>query len=141
MEKANADATATKSFSMLLQVLFAIVALSLAAVGLYGMLAFTVVRRTPEIGIRMALGAQRSDVRRMIVTQGMGIVAIGLALGLGGALAAGRLLGSLLFGVGPTDPLTFIWVPIALAAVAMVACYLPARRASRVDPVVALGAE
>ncbi|MGH7475989.1 MAG: ADOP family duplicated permease [Longimicrobiales bacterium] len=141
MEQAVADATATQRFSMLLQLLFALVALSLSAVGLYGVLAFTVARRTAEIGIRMALGAERSDVRRMVVGQGMGIVAIALALGVGGALATGRVLGSLLFGVSAGDPVTYATVVGVLLAVALLACWVPARRASGVDPAEALRAE
>jgi ABC-type antimicrobial peptide transport system permease subunit len=123
---------------MLLQLLFALVALSLAAVGLYGVLAFTVARRTAEIGIRMALGAQRTDVRRMVVGQGMGIVAIAIALGVGGALATGRLLGSLLYGVSPRDPVTYATVVGVLLAMALLACWIPARRATRIDPMEAL---
>jgi predicted permease len=141
MEQAVADTTATQRFAMLLQLLFALVALSLSAVGLYGVLAFTVARRTTEIGIRMALGAKRADVQRMILKQGMGIVVIALALGVGGALAAGRLLGSLLFGVAPTDPPTYAIVVAVLLAVSLLACWIPARRASGVDPAEALRAE
>jgi putative ABC transport system permease protein len=138
MERALAESTATRRFSMLLQLLFALVALSLAAVGLYGVLAFTVARRTAEIGIRMALGAQRTDVRRMVVGQGMGIVAIAIALGVGGALATGRLLGSLLYGVSPRDPVTYATVVGVLLAMALLACWIPARRATRIDPMEAL---
>jgi putative ABC transport system permease protein len=141
MEQAVADDTATQRFSMLLQVLFALVALSLAAVGLYGVLAFTVTRRTAEIGVRMALGAERSDVLRMIVRQGMAIVAVALAVGVAGALASGRLLASLLFGVSPADPVTYTTVVGVLLVVALVACWIPARRASGVDPAEALRAE
>jgi putative ABC transport system permease protein len=138
MEQAVADATATRRFAMLLQSLFALVALSLAAVGLYGVLAFTVARRTAEIGIRMALGAERSTVRRMVVGQGMGLVAIAVALGVGGALVGGRLLGSLLFGISPRDPATYAIVAGVLLAVALLACWIPARRAARIDPMEAL---
>ena len=141
MEQAIDDATATQRFSMLLQLLFALLALSLAAIGLYGVLAFTVARRTSEIGIRMALGAKPSDMQRMVVTQGMGLVAIALALGIGGALATGRLLESLLFGVSPSDPVTYASVLVVLVAVALLACWIPARRASGVDPAEALRAE
>jgi predicted permease len=141
MEQAVADTTATQRFAMLLQLLFALVALSLSAVGLYGVLAFTVARRTGEIGIRMALGAQRSDVQRMVVAQGMGIVALGLALGVGGALATGRLLAALLFGVSPVDPVTYATVVGLLLAVALFACWIPVRRATGVDPAEALRAE
>jgi putative ABC transport system permease protein len=141
MDQAVADTTSTQRFSMLVQLLFGLVALSLAAVGLYGVLAFTVARRTAEIGIRMALGAQRSDVQRMVVGQGMGIVAIGLALGVGGAMGSGQLLRSLLFGVSPDDPGTYVAVVGVLLAVALLASWLPARRAARVDPMVALRTE
>ena len=141
MDQAVADATATQRFSMLLQTLFALVALSLSAIGLYGVLAFTVARRTAEIGIRLALGAQQSEVRRMVVRQGMSIVTIALGLGVAGALASGRLIGSLLFGVSPRDPGTYAAVVGMLIAVALLACWVPARRASRVDPAEALRAE
>jgi putative ABC transport system permease protein len=140
MEQVVAADTATRRFAMLLQLLFAIVALALSAVGLYGVLAFTVARRTGEIGIRMALGATRADIRRMVVGQGMGLVVIALALGMIGALATGRLLASLLFGVSPGDPLTYAVVLGVLMAVALLACWIPARRASGVDPAEALRA-
>jgi len=138
MERALAESTATRRFSMLLQSLFALVALSLAAVGLYGVLAFTVARRTAEIGIRMALGAERSDVQHMVVRQGIGLVAVAIGLGVGGALATGRLLASLLFGVSPVDPATYAVVVGLLLAVALLACWIPARRAARIDPMEAL---
>jgi predicted permease len=141
LEQVIADATATQRFSMVLQLLFALVALSLAAVGLYGLLAYTVARRAGEIGIRMALGAKRSDVQRLVVGQGMGIVAIALVVGVGGALAIGRVIGGLLFGVSPGDPATYATVVAVLLAVALLACWIPARRASRMDPAEALRAE
>jgi putative ABC transport system permease protein len=140
MEEAVADDTATRRFAMLLQLLFALMALALSAVGLYGVLAFTVARRTGEIGIRMALGATGADIRRMVVGQGMGLVAIALALGVIGALATGRVLGSLLFGISPRDPVTYAVVLGVLTAVALLACWIPARRASGVDPMEALRA-
>ena len=141
MEQAVMENTATQRLSMLLQLVFASVALTLAAVGLYGVLAFTVSRRTAEMGIRMALGAARADVQRMVVAQGMRMIAIAIAVGIAGALAAGRLLRGLLFGVSVTDPLTYAVVVGVLLAVAVVACWLPARRASAVDPAVSLRAE
>ena len=141
MEQAISEATATQRFSLLLQLLFAFVALSLAAVGLYGVLAFTVARRSAEIGIRMAFGAHRSDIRRMVVGQGMGIVAIGVALGTGCALLSGRLIEGLLFTVSPADPLTYAVVVVLLLVVALLACWIPARRASSVDPAEALRAQ
>jgi predicted permease len=141
LEQVVAGTTATRRFSMVLQLLFALVALSLAAVGLYGVLAYTVARRAGEIGIRMALGAKRSDVQRMVVGQGMGIVAVALVVGVGGALAIGRVIGSLLFGVSPSDPATYATVVGVLLAVALLACWIPARRASGVDPAEALRSE
>jgi putative ABC transport system permease protein len=120
---------------------FALIALLLAALGLYGLLAYSVSRRTQEIGVRVALGARPSDVRRMVVREGLRLVMGGLALGLLGAAAAARLLTSLLFGVRPVDPPTFAAVASLLLAVAALACLLPASRAARVDPAVALRAE
>ena len=117
---------------------FAGVALALAATGLYGVLAYSVTRRTREIGIRVALGARPGDVLKLVVAQGMLLTVTGLGIGLAGALLLTRFLSGLLFGVGATDPLTFAGVSALLAAVALLACYLPARRAARVDPVTAL---
>jgi putative ABC transport system permease protein len=117
---------------------FAALALLLAAIGIYGVLAQAVVQRTHEIGIRMALGAQARDVLRLIVGQGMSLTIAGIAVGLLGSFALTRLLASLLFGVGATDPATFLWIALLLAAVSFFACYLPARRAARLDPIKAL---
>src|SRR5262249_33189856 len=116
-------------------------ALLLAAIGLYGVLAFVVSRQTREIGVRMALGAKREQVLVLVAGRGMRLVAIGLALGLVSALGAARLLGSLLSDTRSYDPLTFVAVPMLLAAVSLAACYVPARRAATVDPVVTLRAE
>jgi predicted permease len=117
---------------------FALAALVLAAVGIYGVVAYGVVQRTRELGIRMALGAGGGPLLRMVIRQGMTPVLAGMALGLAGSLAAGRVLRSLLFGVGPSDPVTFVAVTFFLVAVALAAIYLPARRAARSDPMVAL---
>jgi putative ABC transport system permease protein len=119
-------------------VAFATLALGLAAVGIYGVMAYTVTQRTHEIGIRVALGAQREDVLRQVLTEGARLAALGLALGLAGSLAATRLIATMLFGVKPTDPLTFAAVGVILGSVTLAACYIPSRRATRVDPMVAL---
>jgi putative ABC transport system permease protein len=140
MEQLVSENTATQRFSMLLQAVFALIALSLSAVGLYGVLSFTVSRRTAEIGIRIALGAQQSGVRRMVIRQGLTIVLLAVALGVAGAFASARLLEGLLFGVTARDPLTYLVVVGVLVLVALVACWIPARRASTVDPVQALRA-
>jgi predicted permease len=118
--------------------IFSLVALSLTCVGLYGLLAFDIARRTGEIGIRMALGARRTDILRLVVGQGMRWTGSGMILGIFAALAAGSLIASLLFGIRKTDPLTFLGVAVVLFIAAALACYIPARRASRVDPMVAL---
>jgi hypothetical protein len=113
-------------------------ALLLACVGLYGLLSFEVARRTREIGIRMALGAERADVLRSIAVQGLRVTVVGVVAGIAGGAAVTRFLSSLLFGLEPSDPATFAGVSLILIAVALVACYLPARRATKVDPMVAL---
>ena len=110
----------------------------LASIGIYGVMAYTVAQRTNEIGIRMALGARPGDVSRLVVGQGMRLTLIGIGLGVVGALAVTRLMGTLLFNVAPNDPLTFIAVSAILAAVAFLAGWLPARRAARIDPLLAL---
>jgi ABC-type antimicrobial peptide transport system permease subunit len=120
---------------------FGALAVVLAAIGLYGVLAHTVAQRSREIGIRMALGARTQDVLVLVLRQGMTLVLIGIAVGLAGALALARLLSGLLFGITPTDPVTFTVVPLLLGAVALAACWLPARRATKVDPMEALRCE
>jgi putative ABC transport system permease protein len=136
------DATlVNRKFVMLLLGQFAAVALVLAGVGLFGVLSYAVSRRTREIGVRMALGARAADVLGMVVRQGMTLTAIGLVIGAGAALAATRGMAGLLFGVGASDPPTYVALALVLAAVALFACWLPARRAARVDPMVALRAE
>jgi ABC-type antimicrobial peptide transport system permease subunit len=117
---------------------FGLLALLLATVGIYGVLAYSVAQRTQEVGIRMALGASRASVLGLIVKQGMTLVGIGVCIGIVGALGLARLMASLLFGVKASDPLTFAAATLVLAAVAFVATYLPARRATAVDPVVML---
>jgi putative ABC transport system permease protein len=138
MEEYLAASVADRRVIALLLGSFAAVALALAATGLYGVLAYSVSRRTREIGIRVALGARPGDVLKLVVTQGMLLTLTGVAIGLAGGLLLTRFLSGLLFGVRPTDPLTFAGVSALLAAVALLACYLPARRAARVDPVTAL---
>jgi putative ABC transport system permease protein len=138
MESLISDSIAGPRFTLLVFSIFAGLALVLAAVGLYGVMSYTVAQRTAEIGIRMALGAQRRDVLRSVLGHGMMLTAIGLALGIAGALALTRATSKLLFGVSPTDPLTFVSIAVILAAVACLACYLPARKAMKVDPIVAL---
>jgi putative ABC transport system permease protein len=128
-------------FSILLLSLFAGLALVLAAVGLYGVLSYTVSQRTGEMGIRMALGASASDVRHLILVQGMKPALAGVAGGIIGALATTRLLSSMLFHVNPMDPITFATVAIGLMGVAVLACWIPALRATRIDPTVALRRE
>jgi ABC-type antimicrobial peptide transport system permease subunit len=132
------DSVARPRFVMVLVLLFAAVALILAAVGTYGVLSYAVAQRTREIGVRMALGAQIGQVLRMILGQGALLAGIGLLLGVVGAVGLRKVLASLLFGVTPTDPLIFAAVVALLALVSFVACYFPARRAARVDPLIAL---
>jgi predicted permease len=138
MEERLHDSLARRRFAMLLLGLFAALALILAAIGIYGVLAYTVNQRTHEIGIRMALGAQPGDILHLVIRQAVILVSIGIVIGLGGAFALTRVLASLLFGVSTTDSLTFTVISLLLGGIALVASYVPARRAARVDPMVAL---
>ena len=138
MEQRVAKSVAAKRFVMFLLGAFSVLALGLAAVGIYGVMAYLVTQRTQEIGVRMALGAQKRDVLRLVVGKGMVLAIIGTAIGLVASLALTRLMRSLLFEVTPTDGLTFVIVSVVLLTVALLACYIPARRATKVDPLVAL---
>src|SRR5256886_5738981 len=138
MGEVSADSVAARRFNMLLLAIFAGLALVLAAVGIYGVMSYAVTQRTQEIGIRMALGARAGDVLGLIIRNGMTLTLIGVVIGVGGVVALTRLLRTLLFGVTPTDALTFVTVSAVLIFVALLACYLPARRATKVDPLVAL---
>jgi putative ABC transport system permease protein len=138
MDQAFSESVAKTRLVMLLFGVFSMFALLLASIGIYGVIAYSVAQRTHEIGIRLALGAQTTDVRRMIVTQGMILTLTGAGLGLAGAFAATRVMRGLLYGVSATDPLIFIGVSLLLTVVALLACYIPARRATKVDPMIAL---
>jgi putative ABC transport system permease protein len=138
MEQAVARSVAARRFSMILLSVFAVLALVLAAVGIYGVISYSVAQRTREVGIRMALGAQTTDVLKLVVRDGLKLVVIGVAVGLVGAFMLTRLMTTLLFGVTPTDVVTYATVALTLIGVALAACYIPARRATKVDPLVAL---
>jgi predicted permease len=135
------DSIALKRLALMLLVVFAVVAVLLAAAGIYGVMAYAVTERTREIGIRMALGAQTRDVLRLVVWQGLKLTGVGVALGWAAALGLTRLMEKLLYGVSATDPLTFLAVPLLLAFVALLACWISARRATKVDPMIALRCE
>jgi putative ABC transport system permease protein len=141
MDRVVAEANAQPRFEMLLLTIFAAVALVLAAVGIYGVISYSASRRTHEIGVRMSLGASRGDVLVLIVRQGMWLSLAGSVTGIAGALLLSRLMTRLLYGVRPTDPATFLAVAMGLGLVAMLACYIPARRAMRIDPMAALRCE
>jgi len=136
-EKLSLEGAPRRAMAIMVGV-FAIVALLLAAVGTYGVMAYSVSERTPEIGIRMALGAERGDALALVLKHGVRLLLIGLPLGLGGAFALSGVLKSQLFGVSSSDPVTLVGVSLMLAGVTISACYLPARRAAKVDPMVAL---
>ncbi|MGH9837606.1 MAG: FtsX-like permease family protein [Blastocatellia bacterium] len=141
MDQILARSVAQQRFNMLLLGVFAALGLALAAIGIYGVLSYAVAERTHEIGLRMALGAQAGDVLRLILKHGLALTVAGLGLGLAGALALTRLIKSYLFGVSATDPLTLVAVASLLLIVALVACWMPARRATKVDPMIAIRCE
>ena len=138
MNEVIAGTLADRRFSMILLDAFAVVALLLASLGLYGVISYLVGQRTHELGIRLALGAQRRDVLRLVLSYGMKMALGGVALGLVAALGLTRLLATMLYGVSATDPATFAVIALLLTAVALLACFVPARRATKVDPLVAL---
>jgi putative ABC transport system permease protein len=138
MEEIVSRSISRQRFNMWLMTVFGTTALLLAAVGIYGVMSYAVAQRTQEIGIRMALGAERRDILRMVLRHGGLMAVIGIGLGVTVALGLARLITSLLFQVSATDPPTFSVVPVVLVVVALLACYIPARRATRVDPLVAL---
>jgi putative ABC transport system permease protein len=138
LDQVFASSLDQRRFSLVIFGVFGCVALLLAAMGIYGVTSYAVAQRTQEIGIRIALGARMSDVLKLVLGSGMSLVLIGAALGVAGAFAATRVMSNLLFGVAPTDFATFTTVVVVLVVVALVACYIPARRATKVDPLEAL---
>jgi ABC-type antimicrobial peptide transport system permease subunit len=140
MAQVVSRSTSREQFNSMLMTVFAICALSLAAIGIYGVMAYAVQQRSREIGVRLALGAEPGGVRLMVVLQGLRLALIGVALGILAAFALSRYMSSLLFGVEPRDPLVFVGVPLLLALIALLAVWVPAGRASRIDPLDALRA-
>jgi ABC-type antimicrobial peptide transport system permease subunit len=138
MDEIISDSISDRKFSMVLLGTFAALALLLSSIGIYGVISYLIGERTHEIGIRMALGAQRKHVLTLVLSEGVRLTLLGAAIGIAAALGLTRLMGNLLYGVSATDPLTFAAVPVVLLGVAMLACYIPARRAMRVDPMTAL---
>jgi len=141
MDEVISRSTARASFNMLLLTIFGVVALVLAAIGIYGLMAYSVEQRTQEMGIRMALGADRTAIRKLVVWQGMRLALVGVVLGIAAAFGLTRFLASFLFGVKSWDPLVFVTVPLILALVALLAVWLPAMRASKLNPLQALRVE
>ena len=138
MDQVLYDSMAARRFAMILLSVFAAIALALATIGIYGVISYTVGQRTHEVGVRLALGAQRRDVLQMVLSQGTKMAVVGVLVGICAAFGLTRLMASVLFGVTARDPLTFVGVAILFTLVALAACYIPARRAMRVDPIVAL---
>ncbi|HEV2883525.1 MAG TPA: FtsX-like permease family protein, partial [Pyrinomonadaceae bacterium] len=138
MDQLVSNSLKARRFNLLLLGALAVLALTLASVGIYGVISFTTSQRTHEIGVRMALGAQTRDVMKLVLRQGMALTLVGLAVGLVASFALTRFLSSLLFNISPTDPITFALISVLLAGVALLACYFPARRATKVDPLMAL---
>jgi putative ABC transport system permease protein len=141
LEEIMADSIARQRFAMLLLTVFSVVALVIAGVGIYGVMAYNVVQRTGEFGIRMALGAQQRDVLKLVLTQGGKLIGLGLVIGLLATLGASRAMGSMLFNTSAYDPLTLATITVLLGAVALVACFFPANRATKVNPIEALRTE
>jgi len=138
MDQMLAHSVGLRSFMMMLLSIFGGLALVLASVGIYGVISYAVSQRTREIGVRMALGARPADVLRMILAEGLKLVAVGVALGVAAALMLTRLLEGMIYGVSMRDPLIFVLVNLLMVAVSLAACYVPALRATRVDPITAL---
>jgi ABC-type antimicrobial peptide transport system permease subunit len=141
MDEIVSRTTSRQNFNMMLLTIFGVIALVLAAIGIYGLMAYSVQQRTQEIGIRMALGANRTAIRKLVVWHGMRLTLVGVALGIAASFGLTRLIASFLFGVKTWDPTAFIAVPLVLSAVALLAVWLPAMRASRVEPMRALRIE
>src|SRR5947207_5583651 len=135
MEQIRSESVASRTFAMRLMTGFSVIGSILAVVGVYGVLSLSVASRRPEIAIPMAVGAQRWSILSLVLNQGMRLITAGLLIGLAGAFALTHSIRSLLFDVAPTDPLTFVVIPVLLATVALLACWLPARRAAKVDPI------
>jgi ABC-type antimicrobial peptide transport system permease subunit len=141
MDQLLSESVARPRFRTFVFLVLGSLALILAMTGIYGVMSYLVTQRTREIGIRVALGAQRGNVLRLVIRQGMSLAVIGVVIGLAAALALARLMTSLLYDIRPTDPVTFVAITLLLLAVALAACWLPARRATKVDPLVALRSE